>query len=98
MNGPLRLRKGTMKNLYYINAIVPISISVGAGLDRIRCLHSPDIKAIRARRMLKDQLRAAHTTPPSHNGRQASSRRPCCHKESAVVSRLPDLAGPELTE
>src|SRR6516164_3480004 len=66
--------------------------------DGIRCLHSPDIKAIRARRMLKDQLRAAHTTPPSHNGRQASSRRPCCHKESAVVSRPPDLAGRESTE
>ena len=38
--------------------------------------------AIRARRMQKDQLRAAHTIPPSRIGRQASSRRPCCHKES----------------
>src|SRR5206468_1304303 len=50
-------------------------------------------KAIRARRMQKDQLRVAHTTPPSRSGRQASSRRPCCRKESAVASQLPNLAG-----
>jgi hypothetical protein len=37
--------------------------------------HRPDVKAIRVRRMQKDQLRAAHTIPPSHSGRQASSRR-----------------------
>ena len=54
--------------------------------------------AIRARRMQKDQLRAAHTIPRSHSGRQASSRRPCCHKESAVASRLPNLAGWASTE
>jgi hypothetical protein len=41
--------------------------------------------AIRARRMRKDQLPAAHTILPSHSGLQGSSRRPCCHKESAVV-------------
>jgi hypothetical protein len=41
--------------------------------------------AIRARRMQKDQLPAAHTILPSHSGLQASSRRPCCHKESAVA-------------
>ena len=40
---------------------------------------------------------AARTIPTSHSGRQASSRRPCCHKESAVASRLPNLAEVELT-
>jgi hypothetical protein len=54
--------------------------------------------AIRARRMQKDQLLAEHTIPPSHSGRQASSRRPCCHKESAVASGQPNLSGRELTE
>jgi hypothetical protein len=56
------------------------------------------VTATRARRMQKDQLRAAHTIPPSRSGRQASSRRPCCHKESAVVSRLPNLVGRASTE
>ena len=55
-------------------------------------------EAIRARRMQKDQLRVAHTILPSHSGRQASERHPCCHKESAVASRLPNLAGLELRE
>ena len=59
--------------------------------------HMPSVTAIHARRMQKDQLRAGHTIPPSHSGRQASSRRPCCHKESAVASRLPNLAGREST-
>src|SRR5262245_38609695 len=36
--------------------------------------HRPDVKAIRARRMQQDQLRVAHTIPPSRNGRLASSR------------------------
>ncbi len=54
--------------------------------------------AIRVRRMQKDQLRAAHTIPPSRSERQASSRGPYCHKESAVVSQLPDLAGRESAE
>src|SRR4051812_2772260 len=44
-------------------------------------------EAIRARRMQKDQFRVEHTIPPSRSGRQASSRRPCCRKESAVASR-----------
>ena len=48
--------------------------------------------------MQKDQLRVAHTTRPNRSGRQASSRRPCCHKESAVVSRLSNSAGRESTE
>ena len=48
--------------------------------------------------MQKDQLLAEHTIPPSHSGRQASSRRPCCHKESAVASGQPNLSGQELTE
>ena len=56
------------------------------------------VTATRARRMQKDQLRAARTIPPSHSVRQASSRRPCCHKESAVASRLRDLAGREPVE
>jgi hypothetical protein len=49
--------------------------------------------ATHARRMQTDQLRGAHTIPPTRSGRQASSRRPCFHKESAVASRLPNLAG-----
>ena len=53
------------------------------------------VTATRARRIQKDQLRAARTTPSSHSGRQASSRRSCCHKESAVASRLPNLPGRE---
>src|SRR5215475_5471198 len=59
---------------------------------------SRDVKAIRAHRMQKDQLRAAHTILPSHSGRQASSRCPCCHKESVVASRLPNLAARESTD
>ena len=47
----------------------------------------------RGEEMQKDQLRAAHTIPPSYSGRRASSRRPCDHKESAVVYRLSNLAG-----
>ena len=58
---------------------------------------TPDIKAIPARRMQKDQHQAGHTIPLSHSGRQASSRRPCCHKESAVTFRLPNLAVREST-
>jgi hypothetical protein len=27
---------------------------------------TPDVRAIRARRMQKDQLQAGHTSPPSH--------------------------------
>jgi hypothetical protein len=45
----------------------------------------PVVKAIRARRMQKDQRQAGHTIPPSHSGRQASVPHPCCHKESAVA-------------
>ena len=56
------------------------------------------VTAIRACRMRKGQLQAANTIPPSHSGRQASSRRPCCHKESAVASGQPNLSGRELTE
>jgi hypothetical protein len=75
-------------------------------LSRGSLMHSADdwkIRAvlrstIRARRMQKDQPRAAHTIPPSHTGRQASSRRPYCHKESAVASGEPNLSGRELTE
>ena len=48
--------------------------------------------------MQKDQLPAARTIPPSHSGRQASSRRPCCHKGSVVASRLPNLDGRQLAE
>ena len=33
----------------------------------------PSVRATHARRMQKDQLRVAHTTPPSRSGRQASS-------------------------
>jgi hypothetical protein len=50
------------------------------------------VTAIRARRMQKDQLQAGHTIPPSHNGRQASERPPCCHKEFAVAYLLRNLA------
>ena len=60
--------------------------------------HRPDVIAIRARQMQKDQHQAAHTIPPSHSGRQASSRRSCCHTESAVASRPPNLAGRESME
>ena len=56
------------------------------------------IIAIPARRMQKDQHQAGHTIPPSHSGRRASSRRPCCRKESAVASRLSNLAGQESTD
>src|SRR5208283_4665718 len=65
-----------------------------------RC-HVPDnpaLTAIHALRMQKDRLQVGHTIHPSHSGRQASSRRPCCHKESAVASRLPNLAAPEPVE
>jgi hypothetical protein len=80
--------------------------SCGRVLTRGSLMHSADNweiwavlrSANRARRMQKDQLRAAHTIPPSRSGRQASSRRPCCQKESAVVSRPPNLAGRESTE
>jgi hypothetical protein len=48
--------------------------------------------------MQKDQLPAAHTILPSHSGRQASARRPCCRKESAVAFRLPNLAARKLME
>jgi hypothetical protein len=64
--------------------------------SRARCrlrAFSPIIIANHARRMQKDQLRAAHTIPPSYSGRRASSRCPCDHKESAVVYRLSNLAG-----
>src|SRR6516162_6847086 len=80
------------------HSAIHFSISVAADLDGIRCLHSPGIKAIPARRKQKDQHQAGHTIPPSQSGRQASSRRPCCHKESAVASRLQNLAARESTE
>jgi predicted nucleotidyltransferase component of viral defense system len=70
----------------------PCSI-YGVPLFRNLIEHMPSVTAIRARRMQKDQLQSAHTNPPSHSGRRASSRRPCDHKESAVVSRLSNLAG-----
>ena len=57
-----------------------------------------EVTANHARRMWRDQLRAGHTIPPIHSGRQASSRRPCCHKESAVACRLRNLAGRKLME
>ena len=53
---------------------------------------TPGATAIRARGIRKDRCRVGHTIPPSHSGRQASSRRPCCHKESAMASRLSNLA------
>jgi hypothetical protein len=56
------------------------------------------IIAIPARRMQRDQHQAGHTIPPSHGGRRASSRRPCCRKESAAASRLSNLAGQESTD
>ena len=77
---------------------VPELVQPGAVAPLSENSPPPIVTAIRARRMQKDQLRAAHTIPPSHSGRQASSRRPCCHKESAVASRLPNLAGRESTE
>src|ERR1700739_462078 len=53
----------------------------------------PPLKAATpVRQMQKDQLQAEHTTPPSHSGHRASARRPCCHKESAVVSQSNFLA------
>src|ERR1019366_6213435 len=54
--------------------------------------------AIPARRMQQDRLQAGHTIPPSRSVRQAPSRHPCCHKESAVASLLPILAERELVE
>jgi hypothetical protein len=51
------------------------------------------VTATPARRKQKDQLRAGHTIPLSHSGRQASERLPCCHKESAVASPSRSLAG-----
>ena len=59
---------------------------------------TPGATAIRALRMQKDQLPAAHTILPSHSGRQALARPPCCHKESAVAFRLPNLTAREPVE
>src|SRR5258706_11352707 len=47
--------------------------------------HTPDVTAIRALRMQKDQLQVGHTIHPSDSGRQASERSPCCHKESVAA-------------
>jgi hypothetical protein len=69
-----------------------------AAWDHVADGHTPGVTVIRARRMQKDQRRAARTIPPSHSGRQASSRHPCCHKESAVASRPPNLVGRASTE
>ena len=49
-----------------------------------------------ARRRRQDQRREGHTTPPIDSGRQASGRRPCCHKGSAVAYRFPNSAEQEL--
>src|SRR5580704_8561573 len=57
--------------------------------------HLPCATAIRALRMQKDQLRVGHTIHPSDSGRQASERRPCCHKESVATYLEPNLAVPE---
>ena len=51
------------------------------------------VTAIRACRMRKGQLQAAQHISSEPRGRQASSRRPCCHKESAVASRQLNLSG-----
>jgi hypothetical protein len=59
----------------------------------------PDIRAtIRAPRMQKDQHQAAHTISPSHNGRRASERSLCCHREFAVAYLLRNLAVRESVE
>ena len=44
------------------------------------------VTATPAHRKQKDQLRAGHTIPLSHSGRQTSELRPCCDKESALAS------------
>jgi hypothetical protein len=48
--------------------------------------------------MQQDQLQAEHTITPSDNGRQASERSPCCHKESAVAYLFPNFSEQELVE
>ncbi len=58
----------------------------------------PCVTAIRALRMQKDQLQVGHTIHPSHSGRQASERPPCCHKESVAAYPLPNLAAREPVE
>jgi hypothetical protein len=62
------------------------------------CNTTPSITAIRARRTQKGQLPAGHTIPTCHSGRQASSRHPSCHRESAAASRLSELAGRQSTK
>jgi hypothetical protein len=52
---------------------------------RSELTEAASVTAIRALRMQKDQLQAGHTIPPSHSGRQASERPPCCHKESLAA-------------
>jgi hypothetical protein len=64
-----------------------------------RCCWSsspPPKAATRVHRMQRGQLQAEHTSPRSHNGHRASERPPCCHKESAVVSRLAETREREL--
>jgi hypothetical protein len=48
--------------------------------------------------MRQGQHPAGHTIHLSDNGRQASERHPCSHKESAAASLLPDLAERESVE
>ena len=71
--------------------------SCAAALRRVQ-IFGANSTATPAHRKQKDQLQAARTIPPSHSARQASSRHLCCHKESAVASRLSNLAGWESTE
>src|SRR5439155_6838749 len=54
---------------------------------------APVATAIRGRRTQQDQPQAGHTIPPSYSGLQASTRRPCCHKESVAAYLQPNLAG-----
>jgi len=88
---PTRDSKGNTALLAFL---VEQDWSCAAALRRAQ-IFGANSTATPAHRKQKDRLQAARTIPPSHSGRQASSRHLCCHKESAVASRLPNLAGGE---